>query len=55
MEAANEIEITPEMIDAGVDVWLLGIDEAGSAVECIYRAMESARNKAQEHRTPNTA
>jgi hypothetical protein len=47
---AGEIEVTPEMIDAGVGVFLLGWSstDAEAAVECIFRAMRSAMSKAHK-------
>ena len=50
----EEIEITPEMMEAGIKVWYLGIDEAEAAVECIFDAMERARRKALVSRLLNT-
>lgn len=44
-ETSDEIEITPEMTEKGVDAFLLGwgVNDAEVAVEAIYRAMISAR------------
>jgi hypothetical protein len=43
--STDEIEITREMIEAGVRIFLLGIDEPEAAVESIFLAMLEARHK----------
>ena len=47
-EPSEDAEVTPEMIRAGVRVYLLGIDDPAAAVECIFSAMHAAMNRVRE-------
>ena len=50
MDEKDEIEITPAMIEAGMEAYSLfsSEDRGHYVVDAIYRAMEGARNRPRE-------